>query len=64
LVTTYPIGIAPTIGYPTGQMHVARKAAGNLHVPASIAEDHSQERGYPPKRPPGPENPWENTRST
>jgi L,D-transpeptidase ErfK/SrfK len=60
LVTTYPIGIGtderPT---PTGQMHVARKAARpTWHVPASIAEDHRKKGDILPKAvPPGPENP-------
>jgi L,D-transpeptidase ErfK/SrfK len=60
LVTTYPIGIGtderPT---PTGQMHVARKAARpTWHVPASIAEDHRKKGDILPKAvPPGPDNP-------
>src|SRR5512139_2377489 len=60
LVTTYPLGIGteerPT---PTGQMHVARKAARpTWHVPASIAEDHRKKGDILPKAvPPGPENP-------
>src|SRR5512139_3577364 len=60
LVTTYPVGIGtderPT---PTGQMHVARKAARpTWHVPASIAEDHRKKGDILPKAvPPGPENP-------
>jgi len=60
LVTTYPIGIGtdewPT---PTGQMHVARKAARpTWHVPASIAKEHRKKGDILPKAvPPGPENP-------
>jgi len=60
LVTTYPLGIGtderPT---PTGQMHVARKAARpTWHVPASIAEDHRKKGDILPKAvPPGPDNP-------
>ncbi|WP_423935580.1 L,D-transpeptidase family protein [Candidatus Deferrimicrobium sp.] len=60
LVTTYPVGIGtderPT---PTGQMHVARKAARpTWHVPASIAEDHRKKGDILPKAvPPGPDNP-------
>ena len=60
LVTTYPVGIGtderPT---PTGQMHVARKAARpTWHVPVSIAEDHRKKGDILPKAvPPGPENP-------
>jgi L,D-transpeptidase ErfK/SrfK len=59
-VTTYPVGIGteerPT---PTGQMHVARKAARpTWHVPSSIAEDHRKKGDILPKAvPPGPENP-------
>lgn len=59
-VTTYPVGVGtderPT---PTGQMHVARKAARpTWHVPASIAEDHRKKGDPLPARiPPGPENP-------
>src|SRR4030042_4947109 len=59
-VTTYPVGVGtnerPT---PTGQMHVARKAARpTWHVPASIAEEHRKKGDILPKAvPPGPENP-------
>ena len=59
-VTTYPIGIGtderPT---PTGQMHVARKAARpTWRVPVSIAEDHRKKGDILPKAvPPGPDNP-------
>jgi len=60
LVTTYPVGVGtderPT---PTGQMHVARKAARpTWHVPASIAKDHREKGDILPKAvPPGPDNP-------
>jgi L,D-transpeptidase ErfK/SrfK len=60
LVTTYPVGVGteerPT---PTGQMHVARKAARpTWHVPASIAADHRKKGDIlPAKVPPGPDNP-------
>ncbi len=59
-VSTYPVGVGtrerPT---PTGQMHVARKAARpTWYVPASIAEDHRKKGDpLPAKVPPGPENP-------
>jgi len=60
VVSTYPVGVGtsekPT---PTGQMHVARKAARpTWHVPASIAEAHRKKGDpLPPSIPPGPENP-------
>ena len=59
-VSTYPVGVGtsekPT---PTGQMHVARKAARpTWHVPASIAEAHRKKGDpLPATIAPGPENP-------
>ena len=59
-VSTYPVGVGtsekPT---PTGQMHVARKAARpTWHVPASIAEAHRKKGDpLPASIPPGPDNP-------
>ena len=60
VVSTYPVGVGtsekPT---PTGQMHVARKAARpTWHVPASIAAAHRKKGDpLPATIPPGPENP-------
>jgi L,D-transpeptidase ErfK/SrfK len=60
VVSTYPVGVGTTEKpTPTGQMHVARKAARpTWHVPASIAEAHRKKGDpLPAAIPPGPENP-------
>ena len=60
VVSTYPVGVGTTEKpTPTGQMHVARKAARpTWHVPASIAEAHRKKGDpLPASIPPGPENP-------
>jgi L,D-transpeptidase ErfK/SrfK len=60
VVSTYPVGVGTTEKpTPTGQMHVARKAARpTWHVPASIAEAHRKKGDpLPATVSPGPENP-------
>jgi len=60
VVSTYPVGVGTEErSTPTGQMHVARKAARpTWRVPASIAADHRKKGDIlPAEVPPGPENP-------